>query len=435
MADRRTDARLLSTANLVTLLTAGMATIFASCGKLADMVRPFEHTVVAFSGVCVENVAGKPVAGASVAIMENGNPVVTDSGGIFTLARAPTGPAVLVITREGFAPCTAGVDITLNPRTDTIRLMHAARPPAIDTIRLLGEMTRFFNDEISVVFTASDSSGGIAAATVFTGDTSMPEPMTHRYSPVRAAVTDTFTFAYAYPDTFLFRLVIAGGSGDTTADTIIVGTPRLKRPGISLVRVDEGWFTSGRYGHLDISIDDPDLLMTKVEVDWNDGSPVEKSVEHYEIFWHLFDLDAPEIVPVSITVFENSEIMDDSTISVTVKIEKPPLLDKSLFFYPSQYLEPGDTAIRIGVRVLDIEGGRVKTIKWRVNEGNSLYGKYESREYGDDGILQREIGDIFTTLFSTEGLRYSNDVSVIVFDTCGNSSMRTGTFFVAGKPQ
>jgi hypothetical protein len=269
------------------------------------------------------------------------------------------------------------------------------------------------------------------------GDTGSTERLEHLFNPPVYALRDTFTFACSSEDisrdTFYARLEIIDARGDTTAQSLSLSVSRSRRPTFTLIRTGSKGFITGEWENLQINVDDPDSIFTHLSIDWGDGSDTVTSSALDGTYWHTY-LVANQKMPVTLRLFGEGGLLNDTLLYLQVKKINPPLLDNKLFFKPCQYCAPHDTVILIGVRILEINDNWVHQIIWTVNE-NDPPSFYQRVEYDTTtGAISDSIGDLFVYQFSTEGFKGTNIVEVRVVDNAGNSSTVSGTFYIAGKP-
>ncbi len=215
-------------------------------------------------------------------------------------------------------------------------------------------------------------------------------------------------------------------------DTFLISrTPVVRKPSFSLVRPQAGGFISNEWGFLELFIDDPDTTFSHVNIDWGDGGDSLSSTQH--VNWHRYTVQTSSEMIIRIDLFDTSGLCNDTTVKVQVSVVYAPLLDGKIFFEPSQYCAPYDTAIIIGVRILQIADQYVSEIVWIINEQGP--GAFLARETYDTNTGKiGDVGDVFAYLFPTAGLKGANEVQIIVSDHYGNKSSVFGSFYIAGRP-
>jgi hypothetical protein len=441
---RLTTGRTLFSVNrqVAGILRAALLLFFTllTCGRIADMVRPFEHTTVKVCGYVSDGIFGSAVVGAEVVVAGVDGPVVTDEDGYFCFGSVPTGKRKLRVSLTGYVSEEVPVDVTIDPEVDTVRLVREDGPPLLDTIRVGTEQMRFADDEVLVVFRATDSSGGIIGAVLVTGDTGAHKSISIHYDDTVYNVQDTFTYCYrVFSDSFTAVLRVIGARGDTVVDTISVVVPQLRRPTFALIREDEEGFISGYRGFLSIYVEDPDNVMERMSLDWDttsDGDTMISTVPYWSPRHTYSFSGSGEIdVPVKINIFDDEGcLVNDTTYELQVLLVSPPELDNEVFYFPGDYLAPTDTAILIGVRINEIEDSWVQKIRWFINESDPSCFFYHQEVYTEEQApVNTPAGNLFVHEFSVVGLKRINEVTIEVFDHYNNSSSISGSFIIAGK--
>ncbi len=404
------------------------------CDRIADPFRPFSHSTATLAGYVYDAITERPVGGASVKIDNREQPVITDDGGKFRFDNVPTGKKELTITSAKHQIVHAAVDVTLETDTVIYHLERKNEPPAINSIIVSPGTEMFFNDPVKIVFNVNDSSGGITGAILHTGDTGSAGRKELVFDSLYA-VCDSFTYSYTSPGKFAARLVFIGARGDSGAGTITFVVSPQRRPSFRLLRTSPEGFIIGAPGYLQVIVDDPDSLFSHLSINWGDGGDPAPYFGHQGTYWHTYQVEKDSLMPIAVTLFCDTGMVNDTTVLLPVVKIDPPLLDGNLFFEPCQYCAPHDTAILIGVQIKHIEGW-VRQIIWIVNENDPEPAfDYWREDYNENtGAVIDSIGNTFVHRFSTAGFKGSNIVQIRVVDSFGNSSTVSGNFYIAGKP-
>jgi hypothetical protein len=418
------------------MLLTGVAAAIAlaaviSCTFLGDLAEPFEYTTVAFQGVVYDSGFNIPLWGANVILASGEQRTATDSSGRFTIAETRTGLHPLIVSKAGYETLSRMIDLTLNPRPDTIRLQRVNAAPVITGFVVDTGALRCIDDTVTFIYSARDSSGGIAASVL---DPGKGTPRLRSWSGYPGRISDTLRIVYDSSDTFKAQLTIIGRNNDTIRQSMTLAIPANRRPVFTLLRPSSGGFINGTWGFLEIYSHDPDGNFSSLTIGWGDTAKTEKSTDSAGAHWHKYAFTSDTTVLVTITLFDSSGAKNYSTFAMNVRNTSAPKLDDRIVFSPSQYLIPDDTAVIIGVRVLDIDSGYVAEIIWMINQDDPLTVQSVRKNYTPQTGVIGPVGNVFANSFGTTRFKGTNFVQILVRDRLGKTSQVIGSFSVAGKP-
>ncbi|MCX7726728.1 MAG: hypothetical protein N2053_07750, partial [Chitinispirillaceae bacterium] len=171
-------------------------------------------------------------------------------------------------------------------------------------------------------------------------------------------------------------------------------------------------------------------------IDWRDGGDSVVSYDREGVYWRKISVKENTEWKIEIKIFSKDKLVDDTIVTFPIKVMSPPLLDDKIYLNP-RYCAPHDTAITIGVNVLSLEkGSYVEEILWIINENEPapFFTFFREKFSEEEGKIPPK-GRLFTHNFLINNLKGTNIVKIIVTDSNGNSSMISGVFYVAGKPE
>ncbi len=426
------------------VLSCGAYSIInVSCNRLLDSVRSFTHSTATVTGVVLDSLTEKPVANAIVTIGKNNGTTTTDSSGKFRFDDLLTGKYDITISADNFKTFSTFLDVCLETEETIYRIIRADATPVIDTIIIDTASMLFLDDNLKIFLSANDSSGGIEAVILTVREKDKETVLEHRYNTVCYSLKDSFFLTCRSPGEITGLLKVIGYRSDTTEKILLIDLLKPRRPHIVRVRASREGFPDGQEGficnkpgYLQIYISDPDNVLGYILIEWGDSSTSTTSSAPEGTYWHIYTSESQRM-PVTLRLFDkHSSITGDTILYFQVRKINPPLLDNRLFFSPCQYCSPLDTAILIGVRILQIYDNWVSQIIWTINENDPPpLSFYQRIEYDRaTGAVIDSIGNLFVHKFSTSGLKGTNTVQVRVIDSEGNSSTVSATFYIAGRP-
>lgn len=406
------------------------------CQCIIDMVRPFSPSTTVCIGIVTDAVSANGINNVTVLLDGPGkSSMATDSGGLFFFNDITTGKHLVTFRHNNFKERSYQIDCTLDTLRDTFALEHLESAPVLKIDMVDTASMVFSDDTVTLIYTVTDSSGGITILALDFGngtksDRSFNEPL-FKFS-------DTVRIKYDSSVQYMIKIACTDNNGVSTADSVIVTPPALRRPRFALIRPGEDGFISGEERYLSILVDDPDNVMNFMSLDWGDSSDSTKTTELYWAPLHAYSDAGSGIVyyDVTVRIFSNTSLVQDTVYELPVRLVEPIILDKNMFFKPGDYLDPAVTQIRIGVRVLQIVDSWVAKIIWIINENDPNATFFSSQKTYTDttGVINPAEGlNLFTEVFETADMKRVNEVTIKVFDHFNNSATITGSFIIAGK--
>ena len=406
------------------LFVAMMAGNFL-CGPM----EPFEYTTAPCTGRVRDADFGMAIESTTVTLDENGPTALSDKNGAFSFGNVRTGAHTLLFVNPGYESDIEHIDLTLNPKPGTFLLTRKNVAPSIVRFEAFPQPMLSCDDTVTFFIEARDSTGGITAALI---ESDTGRFLEKTWSDARLTIKDSFSFRYDTPGMRIIRLRIAGIHADTSRDSIPLTVPSNRRPRFSLIRFAPDGFINGEWGFIEIYADDPDTNFHYLTITWGDTSKTEKSFDIAGAHWHRYNFPNDTAVIITLALFDTMGANRDTTLKVQVRNSSAPILDDRIVFDPSQYLAPYDTSVIIGVRIMEIDSMYVPEIVWLINQNDPVSAQSARKTYTPETGKISEVGNVFAQTFSTDKLKATNIVQIIVRDRLGKTSTVIGSLYKVG---
>jgi hypothetical protein len=394
-----------------------------------DLMEPFEYTTAPCTGLVRDADFGMAIGSTTVTLDENGPTALSDTNGVFSFGSVRTGAHTFRFVKPGYESAIEHIDLTLNPKPGTFLLTRKNAAPSIVRFEAFPNQMSSREDTVRFFVETWDSTGGITAV-VIESDTGRFLEKT--WPDARLTIKDSFSFRYGAPGMRTVRLRVAGIHADTSRDSIPLTVPSNQRPRFSRIRFSPDGFINGEWGFIEIYADDPDSNFHYLTITWGDTSKIENSFDIAGAHWHRYNFPNDTTVIIAVGLFDSLGANRDTTLKVQPRNSSAPILDDRIIFDPSQYLAPYDTSVIIGVRIMEIDSMYVPEIVWLINQNDPVSAQSARKTYTPEKGKISEVGNVFAQTFSTNTLKATNIVQIIVRDRLGKTSTVTGSLYKVG---
>lgn len=421
--------RLIKECKAVFAASAVLFLMVCSCNFIKDPWTPFQYSTADISGTVYDAVFKKPMPGVNVRISGTSEKAVTGADGSFLIENVRTGKFWLVFTNSLFKTDSERIQVKLTGNDEEYFIKRKEQPPEITSFSFSPVNPLSCDEPLTIRFSAVDSTGGISG---FRLSSPAGERMQYRMGASPFSISDSVVFVSDSGGNLMVELTVTGSDGDSTVESLQITLPDNRRPVFSQVRLSQDAFISGIYSFIEVFARDPDGDFSHVVINWGDAGTVQ-STDTAGVYWHKYTVSDDTTFQVSILLFDKYGASRDTVIPVRVRFSAP-VLDDNLLFVPSQYLSPEDKEVKIGVRVLEIEGW-VSEIVWIINQNDPDAFLFSRANYDSLTGVIGDIGNVFVNQFPTDKLKGTNFVQISVSDRYGNRTTVVGSFFMAGRAE